>query len=116
AGGGGGVVRGCARAAPGPPGGLFLVDRGGGQVRAWGELPPAESAHAVRRKARAYAAGRATGGALRRTGVHVDLAPVLDLPDGPLGARPVRSPLFRVSLARGLAPGGAGARPRSLPR
>ncbi|HKC22052.1 MAG TPA: glycoside hydrolase family 3 N-terminal domain-containing protein [Gaiellaceae bacterium] len=112
---GGVIVQRFDRAAPRPPGALVFVDQEGGQVRAFGELPPAESAHAVRRKARAYAAGRATGGALRRTGVHVDLAPVLDLPDGPLGARQFRSPFFGVSFARGLAAGGAGACAKHFP-
>jgi beta-glucosidase-like glycosyl hydrolase len=45
----------------------------------------------------------------------VDLAPVLDLPDGPLGARQYRSPLYGVAFARGLAAGGAGACVKHFP-
>jgi beta-N-acetylhexosaminidase len=57
----------------------------------------------------------ATGRALRRIGVDVDLAPVLDLPDGPLGARQFRSPFFGVAFARGLATAGAGACVKHFP-
>jgi beta-N-acetylhexosaminidase len=84
-------------------------------VRAFRELPPTASARNIRSKASAYAAGRATGTALRRAGVQVDLAPVLDLPDGPLGARQFRSPYFGVAFARGLASGGAGACAKHFP-
>jgi hypothetical protein len=38
--------------------------------------------------------------------VHVDLAPVLDLADGPLGARQYRSPFYGVAFGRGLVAGG----------
>ena len=65
--------------------------------------------------AAAYASGRATGVALRGAGVDVDLAPVLDLPDGPLGSRQFRSPSFGVAFARGLAAGGAGACAKHFP-
>jgi beta-N-acetylhexosaminidase len=47
--------------------------------------------------------------------VQVDLAPVLDLPDGPLGARQYRSPFFGVAFARGLASAGAGACAKHFP-
>jgi beta-N-acetylhexosaminidase len=57
----------------------------------------------------------ATGRALGRNGVDVDLAPVLDLPDGPLGSRQFRSPFFGVAFARGLAAGGAGACVKHFP-
>jgi beta-N-acetylhexosaminidase len=50
----------------------------------------------------AFASGRATAGALRSAGVDVDLAPVLDAPDGPLGTRQFRNPSFGVAFARGL--------------
>jgi beta-N-acetylhexosaminidase len=69
----------------------------------------------MRSDAAAYASGRATGVALRSAGVDVDLAPVLDLPDGPLGSRQFRSPSFGVSFARGLAAGGAGACGKHFP-
>src|SRR4051812_39303016 len=112
---GGVLVRRSDRDAPRPTGALVFVDQEGGDVRAFGELPPASSARAIRSKSDAYAAGRSTGTALRRVGVDVDLAPVLDLPDGPLGARQYRSPFFGVAFARGLAAGGAGACAKHFP-
>src|SRR5207247_7270162 len=59
--------------------------------------------------------GLATARALRRAGVDVDLAPVLDLPDGPLGARQFRSPFFGIAFARGLAAGGVVACAKHFP-
>jgi beta-N-acetylhexosaminidase len=98
-----------------PAGALAFVDQEGGDVRALPQLPPVQSARRLRSKSEAYAAGRATGLALRRSGVQVDLAPVLDLPDGPLGVRQYRSPFFGVAFARGLAAGGAGACAKHFP-
>jgi beta-N-acetylhexosaminidase len=48
-------------------------------------------------------------------GVDVALGPVLDLPDGPLGARQFRSPFFGVAFAGGLVAGGAGACVKHFP-
>jgi beta-N-acetylhexosaminidase len=112
---GGVIVQRFDRAAPRPPGALVFVDQEGGDVRAFPELPPAAAAHAVRSKAQAYAAGLSTGTALRRARVQVDLAPVLDLPDGPLGSRQFRSPFFGVAFARGLAAVGAGSCAKHFP-
>jgi beta-N-acetylhexosaminidase len=112
---GGVIVQRWDRSAPRPVGTLVFADQEGGDVRAFRELPPAKAARRVRGKAEAYAAGRATGIALRRGGVQVDLAPVLDLPDGPLGARQYASPFFGVAFARGLAAGGAGACVKHFP-
>jgi beta-N-acetylhexosaminidase len=112
---GGVIVQRYDRDAPRPADALVFADQEGGDVRAFRDLPPAASARRVRTKAEAYAAGTATGLALRRTGVDVDLAPVLDLPDGPLGARQYRSPFFGVAFARGLAAGGAGACGKHFP-
>jgi beta-N-acetylhexosaminidase len=112
---GGVIVQRSDRAAPRPTGALVFTDQEGGDVRAFRELPPSQSARRMRSKVEAYAAGAATGVALRRTGVRVDLAPVLDLPDGPLGARQFRSPFFGVAFARGLAAGGAGACAKHFP-
>jgi beta-N-acetylhexosaminidase len=47
--------------------------------------------------------------------VHVDLAPVLDLPDGPLGSRHFRSPAPGLAFARGLSAAGAAACPKHFP-
>src|SRR5881394_695267 len=115
AGTGGVIVQDYDRDAPRPAGALVFVDQEGGDVRAFRELPPATSARRVGSKAEAYAAGRATGLALRRAGVDVDLAPVLDTPDGPLGARQFVSPLLGVAFARGLLAAGAGACAKHFP-
>lgn len=112
---GGVIVQRFDRDFPRPSSALVFTDQEGGDVRAFGELPPLKSARRIGSRAEAYAAGRATGIALRRVGVDVDLAPVLDLPDGPLGSRQFRSPFFGVAFARGLAAGGAGACAKHFP-
>ena len=112
---GGVIVQRFDAGAPRPPGALVFTDQEGGDIRAFRDLPPAQSARRVRSKADAYNLGRATGDALRRKGVQVDLAPVLDLPDGPLGGRQYRSPFFGVAFARGLAAAGAGACAKHFP-
>jgi beta-N-acetylhexosaminidase len=63
----------------------------------------------------ALALGRATARALRRRGIHVDLAPVLDAPDGPLGSRHFRSASIGIGFARGLTAGGVGACAKHFP-
>ena len=112
---GGVIVQGYDRDAARPPGALVFVDQEGGKVRTFPNLSPRSSARAVRGAAAAYASGRATGVALRGAGVDVDLAPVLDLPDGPLGSRQFRSPFYGVAFADGLAAGGAGACVKHFP-
>ena len=112
---GGVIVQRFNRAAPRPPGAIVFADQEGGDVRSFPDLPPAPSARSMRGKGQAYAEGRATGAALRGAGVQVDLAPVLDLPDGPLGSRQFRSPSFGVAFARGLAAGGAAACVKHFP-
>jgi beta-N-acetylhexosaminidase len=109
------IVQSWNRDAPRPPRAFVVTDQEGGPVRTFPQLPPQSAAHAVRSKAEAFASGTATGRGLRRIGVDVDLAPVLDLPDGPLGARQFRSPFFGVAFARGLAAGGAGACAKHFP-
>jgi hypothetical protein len=52
--------------------------------------------------AEALASGRATGRALWRIGVHVDLAPLLGAADGPFGSRHFRRPAYALAFARGL--------------
>lgn len=112
---GGVLVRRWDRNAPRPRGALVLVDQEGGAVRAFPELPPVAPASSYATAAAAFAAGRATGWALRRRSVHVDLAPVLDLPDGPLGSRHFRRPELGVAFARGLAAGGVAACAKHFP-
>jgi beta-N-acetylhexosaminidase len=112
---GGVIVQRWDRNAPRPSGTLVFVDQEGGDVRAFRELPPAKAAWRIGSKAEAYAAGQETAAALRRHAVRVDLAPVLDLPDGPLGARQYRSPFFGVAFARGLAAEGVAACAKHFP-
>ncbi len=109
------IVQGYDRDAARPSDALVFVDQEGGKVKTFPRLPPGSSARAVRSKAEAFESGAATGRALRRTGVDVDLAPVLDLPDGPLGSRQFRSPPFGVAFARGLAAGGGGSCVKHFP-
>ena len=112
---GGVIVQGWSRAAPRPAGALVFVDQEGVGVKAFAELPPSKAAAAFTSTADAFAEGRATGRGLRAAGVHVDLAPVLDLPDGPLGSRQFRKPALGVAFARGLAAAGAGACVKHFP-
>jgi beta-N-acetylhexosaminidase len=109
------IVQSYNRDAPRPAGAFVVADQEGGRVKTFPQLPPRSSARAVRSRSRAFDSGRVTGRALRRIGVDVDLAPVLDLKDGPLGSRQFRSPLFGVAFARGLAAAGAGACVKHFP-
>ena len=102
---GGVLVRRWDRTAPRPPGAIVFVDQEGGDVRAFPDAPPARPASSYRTTAEAFAAGRATRTALRRRGVDVDLAPVLDL-RGPLGSRHFRRPELGLAFARGLGDAG----------
>jgi beta-glucosidase-like glycosyl hydrolase len=102
---GGVLVRRWDRTAPRPPGAIIFVDQEGGDVRAFPDAPPARPASSYRTTAEAFAAGRATRNALRRRGVDVDLAPVLDL-RGPLGSRHFRRPELGLAFARGLGDAG----------
>jgi beta-N-acetylhexosaminidase len=104
---GGVLVQPWSRTMPRPRGTLVFVDQEGGGVRAFSLLPPAGAASSYRTRAQAFAAGRATGRALRADGVDVDLAPVLDLAGGPLGPRHFRSSALGLAFARGLSAGGA---------
>jgi beta-N-acetylhexosaminidase len=112
---GGVLVRTWDRTAPRPPGALVFVDQEGGLVKAFPDLPPAHGASGYTSAGEAFAAGRDTGTALRGQGVDVDLAPVLDAPDGPLGSRLFPSQPLGVAFARGLAAGGAGACVKHFP-
>lgn len=98
-----------------PKGALVYVDQEGGSVRAFKSDPPSTPSYAYRSASDAYAAGRATGRALKARGVNVDLAPVVDLADGPLGSRHFRRPELAVSFARGLAAAGVAACAKHFP-
>ncbi|MEZ5099172.1 MAG: glycoside hydrolase family 3 N-terminal domain-containing protein [Thermoleophilia bacterium] len=101
--------------APRPPRTLVTTDQEGGTVKRFPDLPPFSSAAAMTSVAQALAAGRETGEALRREGVHIDFAPVLDSPDGPLGSRHFSKPAIAVAFGRGLVQGGAGACAKHFP-
>jgi beta-N-acetylhexosaminidase len=109
------IVREYDRDAPRPKGALVLVDQEGVGASAFDELPPDSSAAAYTGRRNAFAAGRATGRALRRAGVDVDLAPVLDLAGGPLGSRHFRAPVLGRAFARGLEAGGTAACAKHFP-
>jgi beta-N-acetylhexosaminidase len=111
----GAIVHRWERGVPRPPGALVFVDQEGGSVRAFPSLPPRRSPRGFATWAESFAAGRATGRFLRRAGVDVDLAPVLDAADGPLGSRHFRSPRLAVAFARGLAAGGVAACAKHFP-
>jgi beta-N-acetylhexosaminidase len=112
---GGVIVRQWDRDEPRPRGALAYADQEGGTVKTFPSIPPWKGAAEIRSKAEAYAAGVATGSALRTVGVDVDLGPVLDLADGPLGSRQFSSPFFGVAFARGLVAGGAAACVKHFP-
>ena len=82
--------------------GITFADQEGGLVKAFPRLPPGRAASAYATAALAYSAGRATASSLRRNGVQVDFAPVLDTADGPLGSRQFRRLELGVAFARGL--------------
>jgi beta-N-acetylhexosaminidase len=109
------IVRRWDRAADRPRGTLVFADQEGGAVRAFPTLPPDQSATRIAGVAEAFSAGRETGSALRGAGVHVDLAPVLDEPDGPLGARHFDRPEYGLAFARGLETGHAAACVKHFP-
>lgn len=109
------IVQKYSRDWPRPAGAFVVVDQEGGKVRTFPQLAPAKPARAMRSQPEAYGSGAATGRALRSVGVDVDLAPVLDLPDGPLGSRQFGSPLLGVAFARGLLAAGTGACVKHFP-
>jgi beta-N-acetylhexosaminidase len=99
---GGVLVRQWNTGAVRPRGALVFADQEGGTVKAFRSIAPWQAASAYRSAAAARAAGAATAAALRREGVNASFAPVLDLPDGPLGSRHFARPEYAVAFARGL--------------
>lgn len=98
-----------------PRGALVFVDQEGAGANALSDLPPFVAALDYDAPREAFRAGRETGTALRRHGVHIDLAPVLDGATGPLGSRHFRDGSLGIAFARGLAAGGAGACAKHFP-
>jgi len=112
---GGVIVQRFSSAERGPPGALVFVDQEGGEASTFAGVPPGVPASAYETEGAAFAEGRATGRALRRLGVDVDLAPVLDAAGGPLGSRHFRRPAYGLAFARGLAAGGVAACAKHFP-
>ncbi|MEO8290666.1 MAG: glycoside hydrolase family 3 N-terminal domain-containing protein [Gaiellaceae bacterium] len=109
------IVQEWSRHARRPQGALVFADQEGGSASTFDELPPGSAASAIGSRREAFLAGRSTGRALRKAGVDVDLAPVLDLRGGPLGSRHYSNPLFGTAFARGLAAGGIAACVKHFP-
>ena len=109
------IVQEWSRREPRPARALVFVDQEGGSASAFEELPPGAAASSFRTPGQALAAGKATGKALERAGVDVDLAPVLDLAGGPLGSRHFTKPSYGVAFARGLAAAGSTACVKHFP-
>ena len=99
---GGVLVRQWNTGSPRPSGSLVFADQEGGTVNTFQTLAPRQAASQYRSSEEALRAGRDTAAALRRAGVHAAFAPVLDLPDGPLGSRHFARPEYGVAFARGL--------------
>jgi beta-N-acetylhexosaminidase len=112
---GGVIVQPGTRTLPRPPGALVFADQEGGPTRVFPDLPPALAATDYTSESRAFSAGRATGQALRSVGVGVDLAPVLDSADGPLGSRQFRRASIGVAFERGVLSVGAGSCAKHFP-
>jgi beta-N-acetylhexosaminidase len=109
------IVQEWSRREPRPAHALVFVDQEGGGASTFDELPPGAAASSFRSPAEALSAGKATGKALERAGVDVDLAPVLDLAEGPLGSRHFTAPAEALAFARGLRAGGTAACPKHFP-
>jgi beta-N-acetylhexosaminidase len=109
------IVQEWSRREPRPAHALVFVDQEGGGASTFDELPPGAAASSFRSPAEALSAGKATGRALERAGVDVDLAPVLDLAGGPLGSRHFSAPAEGLAFARGLQAAGTAACPKHFP-
>lgn len=103
---GGVLVRQWNTELPRPRGSLVFADQEGGTAKTFPELAPWRAASQYRSSAEALRAGRETAAALRSAGVDATFAPVLDLPDGPLGSRQFTRPEYGVAFARGLGRAG----------
>jgi beta-N-acetylhexosaminidase len=99
---GGVLVRQWNTASRRPREAIVFADQEGGTVKTFRALAPWRAASQYRSTVDAFRAGRETATELRRVGVHATFAPVLDLPDGPLGSRHFAKPEYGVAFARGL--------------
>lgn len=117
----------AAAAKGGAPPPLILIDQEGGIVKRLESLPPtrdpAQIGAAPSPSAAAKREGRATGRALRKLGITVNLAPVVDVPTGPetfLGTRAFSTERRTVAragcaFADGLADAGVAATLKHFP-
>jgi beta-N-acetylhexosaminidase len=112
---GGVILFAVDRKASRPKVALVYTDQEGGVVKRFPGLPPFAAAADYRTRRAAFTAGVRTGAALRRAGVDVDLAPVLDAPDGPLGSRHFARQELGVAFGRGLLAAGVGACAKHFP-
>ena len=107
-------------------GALISVDQEGGVVKRFPDMPPDYSAPRmgeIGRKTLAYKQGRATGRALRRAGVNINLAPVADLDLPPehvmrsrsFGSNPYRVARLVQAFGRGLQSATVGATLKHFP-
>jgi beta-N-acetylhexosaminidase len=99
---GGVLVRQWNTASRRPREAIVFAYQEGGTVKTFRALAPWRAASQYRSTVDAFRAGRETATELRRVGVHATFAPVLDLPDGPLGSRHFAKPEYGVAFARGL--------------
>jgi beta-N-acetylhexosaminidase len=120
-----GRLNAAARAGGNPPM-LVVADQEGGSVKRLPAGPPSRSPRELGRAGdprRAFREGVATGRYLRRIGITVDLAPVLDVPVSSasfLGTRAYGTSRFivarvGVAFARGLRAGGVAATAKHFP-
>jgi beta-N-acetylhexosaminidase len=109
------IVQDWSRREPRPRHALVFVDQEGGSASTFDELPPGAPASSFQSPEEALVVGKATGKALERAGVDVDLAPVLDLAGGPLGSRHFAAPAEALAFAHGLEAGGTTACPKHFP-
>lgn len=119
------AIQAAPRPDPIKPPVVIAVDQEGGQVKRLGGAPNA-SAEAMGRRGAAYSRrqGRRTSALLRRVGINVDLAPVLDVArpggfiadqDRAFGSKAGRVASAGVAFARGLQSGGVAATAKHFP-
>src|SRR5262249_60931575 len=102
---------------------LVAVDQEGGPVRRLPDGPPADAPAQMRNPARAGAEGAATGSFLKRIGIDVDLAPVVDTPPPAgnflgtraFGSDPRRNAALGAVFIRGLQRQGVAAAAKHFP-
>jgi beta-N-acetylhexosaminidase len=114
-----------AASSAGEPPLIVAIDQEGGDVKRLPELPPemAPPEIAAQGPAAAREQGLATGRALTRIGVNVDLAPVLDVPatadsfvaSRSFGSTPASAAENGAAFAAGLAEGGVAATAKHFP-